>query len=141
VPDGSRIHFLSEREDIFNDTQMKLQLRANLILRNNRDFGLIDYLVAISGLIYRPAQKSSAKKNINQPANWTNSGRVSLHVILISLELPPGSIVGVPLFCCSIGFDAICEVGLKPNFIDSNLRDFNLTFEDLKRKKNDLAAG
>jgi len=47
--------------------------------------------------------------------------------------------VGVPLFCCSVVFNAICQAGLTPV---SRLKhnDYNISVEDLRKKRADLAA-
>jgi dTDP-4-amino-4,6-dideoxygalactose transaminase len=71
---------------------------------------------------------------------WTNSGRTSLYAILKSLELPTGAKVGVPLFCCSVVFNAIRQAGYSPCFLDSNIEDFNLSIENLRKKQPELAA-
>jgi dTDP-4-amino-4,6-dideoxygalactose transaminase len=51
-----------------------------------------------------------------------------------------GAKVGVPLFCCSVVFNAICQAGLTPRFLDSNMGDCNISVEDLRQKRADLAA-
>ena len=71
---------------------------------------------------------------------WTNTGRTSLYAILKAMELPAGAKIGVPLFCCSVVFNAICQAGLSPCFIDSNMEDCNLSVDDLRKKRPDLAA-
>lgn len=54
--------------------------------------------------------------------------------------MPTGAKVGVPLFCCSVVFNAICQANLTPCFIDSNLSDCNIASADLLKKRADLAA-
>jgi dTDP-4-amino-4,6-dideoxygalactose transaminase len=71
---------------------------------------------------------------------WTTSGRASLYAILKALNLPENSKVGVPLFCCSVVFDAIHQAGLTPRFLDSNIDDYNLSVEDFHNKRSGLAA-
>ena len=46
----------------------------------------------------------------------------------------------MPLFCCSVVFNAICQAGLIPRFLDSNIDDCNLSVEDLRKKRAELAA-
>ena len=48
--------------------------------------------------------------------------------------------MGVPLFCCSVVFNAIFQAGLSPCFLDSNINDYNISVEDLRKKRADLAA-
>ena len=72
-------------------------------------------------LRHLPPRVASSKRHKPLSAGpvWTNAGRTSLFAILKALDLPPGAEVGVPLFCCSVVFDAIRQAGLKPRFIDS----------------------
>jgi len=120
---------------------MKLRQRINLIPRNNWDYGFKALFVSLVG-IFHSARKGSTNsvKLFNHHPIWTNSGRTSLYAILKSLKLPAGAKVGVPLFCCSVVFDAIYQAGLTPCFIDSNINDYNLSVEDLRKKRADLAA-
>jgi perosamine synthetase len=76
----------------------------------------------------------------NRRALFTTSGRASLYAILKSLDLPSGSQIGVPLFCCSVVFDTIIKADLRPRFIDINPEDFNLSAHDLEKKKKSLSA-
>ncbi len=119
---------------------MKLRDRINLIPRNNWDYGLKALAGALAGVRHNAAQARNAEVVFQQKPIWTNSGRTSLYAILKALELPAGAKVGVPLFCCSVVFNAICQAGLSPRFLDSNLDDYNLSVEDLRKKRADLAA-
>lgn len=119
---------------------MKLLDRVQLIPRNNWDYGITALLVALAGLRTNGAQSPNCERVFGQNPIWTTSGRASLYAILKSLELLPGARVGVPLFCCSVVFDAIRKAGLSPCFLDVNLDDFNLSVDDLRKKCADLAA-
>jgi len=119
---------------------MKLRDHLKLIPRNNWDYGFQALVVALSG-IRDHASKAPNIENIYQRKSiWTNTGRTSLYAILKALELPAGAKVGVPLFCCSVVFNAICQAGLSPRYIDSNINDCNISIEDLRKKHADLAA-
>ena len=119
---------------------MMLRDTVGLIPRNNWDYGVDALLVAASG-IYRNASGAPSVANLfGQDPVWTNAGRTSLYAILGALHLPAGAQVGVPLFCCSVVFDAICQAGLTPRFIDSGVDDYNLSTEDLRKKRSGLAA-
>jgi perosamine synthetase len=119
---------------------MMLRDTVGLIPRNNWDYGVDALLVAASG-IYRNASGAPSVANLfGQDPVWTNAGRTSLYAILEALHLPAGAQVGVPLFCCSVVFDAICQAGLTPRFIDSGVDDYNLSTEDLRKKRSGLAA-
>ncbi len=119
---------------------MNLIDHINLIPRNNWDYGLNAVFAALSGLRHKDGQAPNVEKLFLQHPIWTNTGRTSLYAILKALELPAGAKVGVPLFCCSVVFNAICQAGLLPCFIDSNIDDCNLSVEDLLKKRSDLAA-
>jgi perosamine synthetase len=119
---------------------MRLRNQIRLIPRNNWDYGFKALLGALAGASHRATQAPNTKDIFRQNPIWTTSGRTSLYAILKSLELPEGAKVGVPLFCCSVVFDAICRAGLSPRFLDSNISDGNISVEDLRRKRADLAA-
>jgi perosamine synthetase len=119
---------------------MNIHDHINLIPRNNWDYGGKALFDSIAGLSGNSEKAPNIEKTFNQKPVWTNSGRTSLYAILKSLELPQGASVGVPLFCCSVVFDAICQAGLSPRFLDSNINDFNISVEDLHTKLIDLSA-
>ncbi len=119
---------------------MKLRYHIKLIPRNNWDYGPKAVFGALAGVFNHAAQAPNTEGIFQQNAIWTNSGRTSLYAILKSLDLPAGAKVGVPLFCCSVVFNAICQAGLTPRFLDSNISDFNISAEDLRKKRADLAA-
>lgn len=71
---------------------------------------------------------------------FTNSGRVSLYLLLKSLNLPKGEKVGVPLYSCTVVFDAILKAGLEPCFIDIDINNYTLDPKDVKEKISELSA-
>jgi perosamine synthetase len=119
---------------------MNLHDHLKLIPRNNWDFGFNALLVALAGVFDHTTHAPNTENLFQQNPIWTNTGRTSLYAILKSLELPTGAKVGVPLFCCSVVFNAICQAGLTPCFLDSNIYDFNISIEDLHKKRPDLEA-
>ena len=119
---------------------MKLRDHIKLIPRNNWDYGFKALIGALAGVSSNTTQAPNTENIFQQKPIWTKSGRTSLYAILKSLDLPAGAKVGVPLFCCSVVFNAICQAGLSPCFLDSNINDFNLSVEDLRKKRADLAA-
>lgn len=119
---------------------MKLRDRIRLIPRNNWDYGFNALFSSISGAVRGVSQTPSIENIFHQHPIWTTSGRASLYTILKSLDLPAGSKVGVPLFCCSVVFNAICQAGFSPCFIDSNLSDHNIAVNDIHKKLKGLAA-
>jgi dTDP-4-amino-4,6-dideoxygalactose transaminase len=119
---------------------MKLRNRIGLIPRNNWDYGTEALFGALGGIFNNLSPTPHIENIFHQHPIWTNSGRSSLYAILRSLELPTGAKVGVPLFCCSVVFNAICQAGLSPRFLDSNMNDYNLSVDDLRKKQPELAA-
>lgn len=119
---------------------MKLRNHTNLIPRNNWDYGFYALFGALAGVRNHAMQAPNVENIFHKKPIWTKSGRASLYAILKALQLPAGARVGVPLFCCSVVFNAICQAGLLPCFIDSNLSDCNISVEDLCKKRADLAA-
>jgi perosamine synthetase len=117
-----------------------LRNRINLIPRNNWDYGFTALFGALTHLSSHTAGAPNIENIFRLRPIWTNTGRTSLYAILKALDLPQGAKVGVPLFCCSVVFNAICQADLTPCFIDSNLSDGNIAAEDLKKKRADLAA-
>ena len=114
----------------------------NLIPRFNLDYGFNDFCYAIKSTFsgnefnLEPLQSIFGKKTIL----FTNYGRSSLYVILKALNLPKGSKVGVPLYSCTVVFDAIVNAGCVPCFIDIDLDNYTLDTQDLEDKVNDLRA-
>ena len=119
---------------------MMLNSSIQLIPRNNWDYGADALSAALGGMMRPTARASNMERIFQQKPVWTKSGRTSLYAILKALELPPNAKVGVPLFCCSVVFNAICQAGLAPCFLDSNMEDGNLDPGELQKKHRSLAA-
>jgi len=119
---------------------MKLRHRLNLIPRNNWDYGFPALFSVLASMRQYPPQSLNTEDFFHRTPIWTNTGRTSLYAILKSLKLPIGAKVGVPLFCCSVVFNAIRQAGLTPRFIDSNPDDYNISIEDIQKKRTSLAA-
>ena len=116
-------------------------LKPNLIPRANWDYGISDFGESVSGIFNGKLDMEGLFERLfNRRPLFTTSGRASLYAILKSLDLPSGSQIGVPLFCCSVVFDTIIKADLRPRFIDINPEDFNLSAHDLEKKKKSLSA-
>jgi dTDP-4-amino-4,6-dideoxygalactose transaminase len=76
----------------------------------------------------------------NKNIFFTNNGRSALYVILKALNLPKGSKIGVPLYSCTVVFDAIVEAGYVPYFIDIELDNYTLSPCDLESKVEGIDA-
>lgn len=114
----------------------------NLIPRNNWDYRLEHLCRAIQGNWARSSRVESAalRSFADGEVMLTGSGRASLFAILKGLNLPKNAEVGVPLFCCSVVFEAIHQAGFRPRFLDISERDFNLAATDLEKKRDGLSA-
>jgi perosamine synthetase len=118
-----------------------LRIQPNLIPRSNWDYGISDFGKSVSGIYTGGVDMEVLFEQLfNRRPLFTTSGRASLYAILKSLDLPPGSHIGVPLFCCSVVFDTIIKAGLRPLFLDISPEDFNLAALDLEKKKDSLSA-
>lgn len=120
---------------------MTLANNIRLIPRYHWEYGISDVWKAILSRD-APERTSSAELNeiLGGQVSFTTSGRASLYAILRSLALPEGSRVGVPLFCCSVVFDAIMQAGLKPEFIDITGDTYGLSPDDVQRKRSKISA-
>ena len=113
----------------------------NLIPRFNLDYGFKDFCYGIKSIFqkdnfdFKPLESIFGKKTFL----FTNYGRSSLYVILRALNLPKGSKVGVPLYSCTVVFDAIVNAGLVPCFIEID-DNYTMEPEDLEEKIEDLSA-
>ena len=114
----------------------------NLIPRFNKDYSLNDVICSIRSIIVRDNIKLMPLHHIFGDTNFffTNTGRTSLYVILRALNIPKGSKVGVPLYSCTVVFDAIVKAGCAPTFIDIDLDNYTLDPKDLAEKIDDLSA-
>jgi len=115
--------------------------RISLIPRYNWDYKFSDFVKSYLAILKSNSYSTKTFENLfKQKPVFTTSGRSSLYAILKSLNLPKGSQVGVPLYCCPVVFDAIRQADLVPNFIDIDVEDYNLSVSDLKLKKKGLSA-
>ncbi|WP_080942089.1 DegT/DnrJ/EryC1/StrS family aminotransferase [Methanosarcina mazei] len=111
-----------------------------LIPRFNFDYTLTDFSISIGSLFKGESNLEPLYSTFGQKDFFfTNYGRTALYVILKSLHLPPKSKIGVPLYCCTVVFDAIINAGHIPRFIDIN-NNYTMDPEDLKSKIEDLSA-
>ena len=114
----------------------------NLIPRFNLDYRFKDFYYALKSIFSRENFDLKPLKLIFGERNFffTNYGRSSLYVILRALNLPKGSKVGVPLYSCTVVFDAIINAGYIPSFIDIDLDNYTMNAGDLAEKIDDLEA-
>lgn len=114
----------------------------NLIPRFNLDYNFSDFLYAIKYAFDRNNVEIESLHHIfgDKTFLFTNTGRSSLYLILRALNLPKGSKIGVPLYSCTVVFDAILKAGHIPYFIDIDLDNYTLDPEDLAEKIDGLSA-
>ena len=114
----------------------------SLIPRFNPDYSFGDFYYGIKSIFsnnyldLKPLEAIFGKRTFL----FTNYGRSSLYVILKSLNLPKGSKIGVPLYSCTVVFDAIVNAGFVPCFIDIDLDNFTMDTQDLADTIDDLSA-
>ena len=114
----------------------------SLIPRFNKDYNFNDFICSLRSVAEINTIKLIPLHHIFGDTNFffTNTGRTSLYVILRALNLPKGSKVGVPLYSCTVVFDAIIKAGCVPAFIDIDLDNYTLDPEDLAEKISNLSA-
>jgi perosamine synthetase len=118
-----------------------MRLIPSLIPRFNLDYSFKDFCYGIQSAFpngefdLKPLELIFGEKTFL----FTNYGRSSLYVILKALHLPKGSKVGVPLYSCTVVFDAIVNAGFVPCFIEID-DNYTMDTEDLAEKIDDLEA-
>jgi len=119
-----------------------MKIQPSLIPRFNYDYNINDLLYGIKSIFTKNNNDLSILSKIfgNKNFFFTNNGRSSLYIILRSLDLPAGSKVGVPLYSCTVVFDAIINAGYVPCFIDIDPENYTMDPHDLGNKINDLRA-
>lgn len=112
----------------------------NLIPRFNLDYNFSDFLYAIKSTFSRNNIEMEPLHRIfgDKTFLFTNTGRTSLYLILNALNLPRGSKVGVPLYSCTVVFDAIIKAGCVPCFVDIDLDNYTMSPEDLAEKIDEV---
>lgn len=119
-----------------------MKFQPSLIPRFNNDYNLNDLVHGIKSVFANGNHDLSVISAMFDYRNFyfTNNGRSSLYVILRSLNLPDGSKIGVPLYSCTVVFDAIIKAGYVPCFIDINLSNYTMNPQDLEDKIDELSA-
>jgi len=117
-------------------------LKPSLIPRFNIEYKYSDLVYGILSAIKNNGYDLNLLKEIFGKVNifFTNSGRTSLYVILRSLNLPKGSKIGVPLYSCTVVFDAIIKAGYTPYFLDIDLDNYTLDPQYLKEHIGNIDA-
>lgn len=67
----------------------------------------------------------------------TNTGSSALHLALRSLDVKEGDEVILPSYVCGTVLNPIEYCGATPIFVDINKDDFNISYEETKKKVND----
>src|SRR4030067_80313 len=131
-----------------NKNNLRLDLKTelyipnpNLIPRFNIDFNIFDMISGIMATFGKQFNSSKLEEIFGSTnVFFTTSGRCAIYIILKSLNLPPKSKIGVPLYSCTSIFDAIIQAGHIPTFIDIDLDNFTMDPADLNLKINNLNA-
>ena len=124
------------------DSKTELYIpNPNLIPRFNIDFNIFDMISGIRATFGTISDSSKLEEILGSIYFFfTSSGRSALYVILKSLNLPPKSNIGVPLYSCTSIFDAIIQAGHIPTFIDIDIDNFTMDTADLELKIKNLSA-
>jgi dTDP-4-amino-4,6-dideoxygalactose transaminase len=104
------------------------------------EYSFVDLIRGLSAAL---SQRNRNKKlYIQRIGNCipTRSARTAIIIALKALNLPPGSRIGVPLYCCPVVFKAIKAADYTPQFIDSDPRTVCVSIEDLSTKITKLDA-
>ena len=114
----------------------------SLIPRFNLDYDFNDFCHGIKSIFSNNKFDLKILESIfgKKSFLFTNYGRSALYVILRALNLPKGSKVGVPLYSCTVVFDAICNAGFIPCFVDIDPNNYTMDPKDLEKKMDDLSA-
>lgn len=116
--------------------------KSSLIPRFNLDYNFSDFLLGMKSILSKNNISLRSLESIfgEKIFLFTNYGRTSLYLILKSLNLPRDSKIGVPLYSCTVVFDAIIKAGYTPCFIDIDLNNYTMSPKDLKEKIDELSA-
>lgn len=68
------------------------------------------------------------------------SGRAALVTAIRTLNVPPGTPIAVPLYCCPVVFKAIGLAGCRPRFIDIDPETLCMSPDDLSAKSSRIEA-
>ncbi|KAF5413915.1 MAG: UDP-4-amino-4-deoxy-L-arabinose--oxoglutarate aminotransferase [Candidatus Methanogaster sp.] len=121
---------------------MEIYPSPNLIPRFNKDYNYNDFIYGVKSIFKQEMVDSMELSSTfgDKDFFFTNTGRTSLYTILRALNFPKGSMIGVPLYSCTVVFDAIIKSGYTPYFIDIDLNNYTLDTEDLAEKVTNLSA-
>jgi dTDP-4-amino-4,6-dideoxygalactose transaminase len=64
----------------------------------------------------------------------TSTGTLALYMALLSIDIQPGDEIIIPSYVCRSVLNAVQYCGAKPVLCDVNLDDYNICFEDAKKK-------
>ena len=114
----------------------------SLIPRFNLDFDFNDFCYGVKSSFSSDDFDLKPLELIFEKTTFLfmNYGRSSLYVILRALNLPKGSKIGVPLYSCTVVFDAIVNAGFVPCFIDIDIDNYTMDTQDFGKKIEDLSA-
>jgi len=115
-----------------------MKIRHSYPTLDKKEQGILEKVISTRCLSegkYIKAFEEVVSKSIGvKYAILVNSGTSAIHLCLLSLGLGSGDEVIVPSFVCTALLNAINYVGAKPVLADINDYDFNISFEDTKRK-------
>ncbi len=112
------------------------------IPRKNLDYGPGDLLATWRACLRPPEPRlPSWREHVpDRPGVLVNSGRAGILLALRALDLPSGSKIGVPLYCCPTVFEAITLAGHRPEFVDIELTNYGLSTRTVAAQAPGLTA-
>jgi dTDP-4-amino-4,6-dideoxygalactose transaminase len=118
-----------------------MKLNPSLIPRFNIDYRLKDMVAGLGAIFLKKEMDDGVISSIFSTDNvqFANYSRTGICLILQSLKLSPGSKIGVPLYSCTVVFDAIIKAGHVPKFIDIN-ENYTIDPNDLADKVHEIDA-
>ncbi len=104
------------------------------------DYGVADVVGGLSAAIRKGIPSDTIRIPGIGDCIPARSGRAGLVAAIRALDLPAGSQIGVPLYCCPVVFKAIREAGCTTRFIDVDEATYCLSAADLRAKREGIVA-
>jgi perosamine synthetase len=112
----------------------------NLLPTEYWEYSLLDGFKALASALVSKRSTRSVQLPGLGACIPTRSGRAGIVAAIRALDLPSGSGVGVPLYCCPVVFKAIKTAGYIPRFIDIEPETYCMSPGDLAAKASKIAA-
>lgn len=108
-------------------------MQPGLIPRLQAQYGVRRFLTGLGALLAPEASEVLVLPDSALALIPVSSGRAGLYLILRALNLPPGSGVAVPLYCCPTVFEAVRRTGHRPVFVDIHRQGYAMSETALRQ--------